>query len=496
MRHDLSPSVALFSPSSPRPSPACPAQSASSLADRAAALHKAAPVIDGHNDYPWALREKSPGRDLNVLDIRQPQPSLMTDIARLRAGGVGGQFWSVYVPATMQGKEAVRATLEQIDIVHRMVAKYPDTLALARTADDVERAFKAGKIASMIGMEGGHSIDSSLAALRMMHALGAGYMTLTHSKNVPWADAATDKPVLGGLSPFGEQVVREMNRLGMLVDLSHVSADTMADAIRVTRAPVIFSHSSARGVCPSSAQRARRDPEAAAGQRRRRHGDLRAELHRAGWRRQLPGRIRDVRRSCRSSTPASRRSCGPPWPSTGRRIRRRRRRCRWWPTTSTTSARSPASITSALGGDFDGIDTVVEGLEDVSKYPALTAELLRRGYGDEDIKKILSLNILRVMRKAEAVAASLKSEPPSVAVTWSRTRTGRTRPRCGRFAQERSRTHRTVSRLPVRHPQQHRIGKQQLRRFGERAVVRLLGKRDDVALADGLVHQERLLRQL
>ena len=148
------------------------AQSATTVADRVAAIHKAAPVVDGHNDYPWALREKSPGRDLNVLDIRQSQPSLMTDIARLRAGGVGGQFWSVYVPSTMQGKEAVRATLEQIDVVHRMVAKYPDTLVLARTADDVERAFKAGKIGSMIGMEGGHSIDSSLATLRMMHTLG------------------------------------------------------------------------------------------------------------------------------------------------------------------------------------------------------------------------------------------------------------------------------------------------------------------------------------
>ena len=365
------------------------AQSASSLADRAAALHKAAPVIDGHNDYPWALREKSPGRDLNVLDIRQPQPSLMTDIARLRAGGVGGQFWSVYVPATMQGKEAVRATLEQIDIVHRMVAKYPDTLALARTADDVERAFKAGKIASMIGMEGGHSIDSSLAALRMMHALGAGYMTLAHSKNVPWADSATDKPVLGGLSPFGEQVVREMNRLGMLVDLSHVSADTMADALRVYAGAGDLLALVRAGRLRSSAQRARRDPEAAAGQRRHRDGDVRAELHRAGWPAPTTRRIRGDRRSCRSSTPASRRSCARLSPSTARRTPRPRRRSRWWPTTSTTSARSPASITSASAATSTASTRVVEGLEDVSKYPALTAELLRRGYSDDDIKKIL-----------------------------------------------------------------------------------------------------------
>jgi membrane dipeptidase len=176
------------------------------------------PLIDGHNDYPWALRENA-GRDLAKLDISKPQPSIMTDIARLRAGGVGGQFWSVYVPADLQGESPVTATLEQIDIVHRMMRKYSDTFELALTADDVERIFKKGKIASLVGMEGGHSIDSSLAALRMFHRLGARYMTLTHSRNVPWADSATDTPVLGGLSPFGEEVVREMNWLGMLVDL-------------------------------------------------------------------------------------------------------------------------------------------------------------------------------------------------------------------------------------------------------------------------------------
>ena len=170
----------------------------------------------------------------------------MTDIARLRAGGVGGQFWSVYVPA--DDPAPVTTTLEQIDIVHRMMRKYPETFELALTADDVERIFKKGKIASLIGMEGGHSIDNSLGALRMFHRLGARYMTLTHSKNTPWADSATDKPALNGLSPFGEQVVREMNWLGMLVDLSHVSPDTMKDAIAVSEAPVIFSHSSARAV--------------------------------------------------------------------------------------------------------------------------------------------------------------------------------------------------------------------------------------------------------
>src|SRR5687767_11516074 len=195
------------------------------LAARAAALHKQVPLIDGHNDYPWALREHNAERDLDRLDIRMPQPKLQTDIPRLRQGGVGGQFWSVYIPARTEGPAAIRATLEQIDVVHRMVRKYPDTFELATTAADVERIFKAGRIASLIGMEGGHSINNSLATLRMFHAVGARYMTLTHSTNIAWADSGTDKPKHGGLSAFGEEVVREMNRLGMLVDLSHTSGD-------------------------------------------------------------------------------------------------------------------------------------------------------------------------------------------------------------------------------------------------------------------------------
>src|SRR5919106_5433064 len=202
---------------------------------RARLLHKQAPLIDGHNDYPWALRENNVERDINRLDIRMPQPSIHTDIPRLREGGVGGQFWSVYVPASLEGQAAVRTTFEQIDVVHRMTRKYPDTFELAQTAADVERIFKGGKIASLIGMEGGHAIDNSLATLRMLYGVGARYMTLTHSTNLAWADSGTDKPVLGGLSPFGEEVVREMNRLGMLVDLSHTSPDTMEDALRVTQ---------------------------------------------------------------------------------------------------------------------------------------------------------------------------------------------------------------------------------------------------------------------
>src|SRR5688572_10465646 len=217
------------------------------LIQRANALHKQVPLIDGHNDYPWAVRENV-DRDVDRIDITKPQPAIHTDIARLRSGGVGGQFWSVYVPVELAGQAAVTATMEQIDIVHRMMRKYPQAFELALTAADVERIFKAGKIASLIGMEGGHSIDNSLGTLRMMYRLGARYMTITHSKNVAWADSATDDPKAGGLTAFGEEVVREMNWLGMLVDLSHVSPETMEDAIRVAQAPVVFSHSSARAV--------------------------------------------------------------------------------------------------------------------------------------------------------------------------------------------------------------------------------------------------------
>ena len=223
------------------------------LLERARALHRQAPLIDGHNDFPWVLREKSAGRDLSVLDLRVRQPSIMTDIPRLRAGGVGGQFWSVYVPASYRGQKAVTATLEQIDVVHRMVDRYPETFALALTAADVERAFKSGRIASLIGMEGGHSIDSSIATLRMMYALGARYMTLTHSRNTPWADSATDTPAYGGLTPFGEAIVHEMNRLGMLVDLSHVRDS------RLESARYLLALFGARPV-QSPPQRARRYP--------------------------------------------------------------------------------------------------------------------------------------------------------------------------------------------------------------------------------------------
>jgi membrane dipeptidase len=346
------------------------------LLARARALHKQAPLIDGHNDYPWALREHNVERDIDKLDIRAPQPKIHTDIPRLRAGGVGGQFWSVYVPATMQGQTAVRATLEQIDVVHRMMRKYPDTFELALTAADVERIFKAGRIASLIGMEGGHSIDNSLATLRMFHGLGARYMTLTHSTNIPWADSGTDTPKVGGLSKFGEEVVREMNRLGMLVDLSHTSPGTMEDAIRVSEAPVIFSHSDARAI----REHGRNVPDTVLKMLPKNGGIVMVTF--------VPGFLTAEPNATVANVADHmdhiRKVAGPDH--------------------------------VGIGGDFDGITAVPAGLEDVSKYPALTAELLRRGWTDDDVKKALGLNVLQVMRRAEAVAAGLqKQREPSTA---------------------------------------------------------------------------------
>jgi len=399
--------VATAAPTSPSPG--------NDFLDRARALHRQVPLIDGHNDYPWALREKSPARDLSVLDLRTGQPSIMTDIPRLREGGVGGQFWSVYVPTTFQGQKAVTATLEQIDVVHQMVARYPDTFALELTAADVERAFKGHRIASMIGMEGGHSIDSSMAALRMMYALGARYMTLTHSRNTPWADAATDTPAHGGLTPFGEAIVHEMNRLGMLVDLSHVSAETMADALRVTKAPVIFSHSSARALCDHS----RNVPDDILQQLPKNGGVVMVNFY-PGFvapdaaPRALEGfAVMNKLQQEHPNDEAAVNAALKEWQKSH-------------PLPPATLAmvadhiehiRKVAGIDHVgLGGDLDGIDVTPKGLEDVSKYPDLTAELLRRGWSDADVKKLLGLNILRVMKQAEAVATSMKSEPPSTAL--------------------------------------------------------------------------------
>jgi membrane dipeptidase len=384
-------------------------------AARARALHKQVPLIDGHNDYPWALRELDPGRDFASADITEPLPRLMTDIPRLRRGGMGAQFWSVYVPSSMQGQEAVRATLEQIDIVHRMVQRWPETFELTPTAAAAERAFKNGKIGSMIGMEGGHAIDNSLATLRMMYALGARYMTLTHSQNVPWADSATDQPTHQGLSAFGEEVVREMNRLGMLVDLSHVSPDTMKDALRVSEAPVIYSHSSARAVCDVP----RNVPDEVLPLVAKNGGVVMVTF--------VPGFISQAVADWGVKQAAQQQLLRVQFPSNPAYVGAGLERWRADnPEPRATLAqvadhidhiRKVAGIDHiGLGGDFDGITSVVQGLEDVSKYPDLTAELLRRGYTDEEVRKILGLNVLRVWRQAEQVAAKLqKTRGPSTA---------------------------------------------------------------------------------
>jgi membrane dipeptidase len=378
------------------------------LLEHARALLRQSPLIDGHNDYPWALRENA-GRDLDKLDIAQPQPSIMTDIARLRAGGVGGQFWSVYVPVALAGQSAVTATLEQIDIVHRMMRRYPRDFALALTANDVERAFTRGRIASLIGMEGGHSIDNSLGALRMFHRLGARYMTLTHSGNVPWADSATDQPAAGGLTAFGEEVVREMNRLGMLVDLSHVSPAAMDDAIRVSQAPVIFSHSSARAVNDVP----RNVPDDIL-QRLPKNGGLVMVTF-------VPGFLSPQVAAWTRAQTAEQDRLKAQFPTDQEAVKAGL--AAWaaaHPAPRATVAdavrhidhiRKVAGVDHiGLGGDFDGITSVPDGLEDVSKYPNLIVELLRRGYKDDEIRKITGLNLLRVMREAERVSKALQEE--------------------------------------------------------------------------------------
>ena len=346
------------------------------LLARAMALHSQVPLIDGHNDYPWALRQRDGSRNLDSLDIRTSQPSLHTDIPRLRAGRVGGQFWSVYVPVDMRGADAVRATLEQIDVVHRMVRKYPDVFELAQTAADIERVFKAGRIASLIGVEGGHSIDNSLAVLRMLYGGGARYMTLTHSANLDWVDSGTDKPRVGGLSRFGQEVVREMNRLGMLVDLSHTSADAMRDALRVSEAPVIFSHSDVYALNPHG----RNVPDDVLQLLRKNGGVVMVTF--------VPGFLTSSGKATLADV-----------------------------ANHMDHVRKVAGADHVgVGGDFDGIQTVPAGLEDVSKYPALTAELLRRGWPDEDVRKALGLNLLRVLRRAEEVGVRLqKQRGPSTA---------------------------------------------------------------------------------
>ncbi len=360
------------------------------------------PVVDGHNDFPFAVR-KHAGYDLSSYDVGERQSQTSTDLVRLAEGGVGGQFWSLFVPAGWAGERAVAATLEQIDFVHRLVATYPSRLSLARCAADVEKAYADGTIASLLGAEGGHSIASSLGVLRVLHMLGVRYMTLTHNENVAWADSATDVPRLGGLSAFGRDVVREMNSLGMLVDLSHVAPGTMHDSLEATSAPLIFSHSSARGLV----DHVRNVPDEVLTALATNGGVCMIAFVPAFvsdecrlWDEEvlddMAGRGEDHRDWSLHMAATERYAAGhPPPAATVAQV-----------ADHVEHVREVAGVEHVgIGGDFDGTAVMPHGLEDVSCYPALIAELIERGWSESDIAALTRRNIIRVMADAESVAA-------------------------------------------------------------------------------------------
>ncbi|HEV7627447.1 MAG TPA: dipeptidase [Streptomyces sp.] len=385
------------------------------LLARARELLAANPVVDGHNDLPWALREQVT-YDLDLRDIARDQSAhLHTDIPRLRAGGVGGQFWSVYVRTDLTGDSAVSACLEQIDVVRQLVARYPNDLRLAGTADDLEAGRTEGRIASLMGAEGGHSINNSLATLRALYELGVRYMTLTHNDTIDWADSATDEPRHDGLTRFGEEVVREMNRTGMLVDLSHVAASTMEDALGVSEAPVIFSHSSARAVCDHPRNIPDRVLELLRG-----NGGVAMATFVPKF--VLPEAVAWTRAAEENMTAHGMH----PLDSTeeGMRLHRafEQRHPRPVADASTVAdhldhMRAVAGINHiGIGGDFDGTAFTPAQLEDVSGYPNLIAELLRRRWSEADLAKLTWHNAVRVLRDAEAVARELRQRRgPSIA---------------------------------------------------------------------------------
>lgn len=385
------------------------------LVERARKLLDEVPLIDGHNDLPWEYRKRVQNH-LEKIDLRgdtsKLDPPLHTDLARLRRGGVGGQFWSVYVPVEVAGADAVQQVMEQIDDVYRLAERYPDTFEMARTADDVERIHKSGRIASLIGMEGGHSIHNSLAALRLFYTAGARYMTITHSKNTEWADSATDEPKHGGLTRFGEEVIREMNRLGMLVDLSHVSADTMQDAMAVAQAPVIFSHSSARALDAHP----RNVPDDVLRLLPADGGVVMVTF--------VPSFVSEEVRAWNAEEDAAEarfKTLNPGDPARAKSELEAWTRQHPAPRATLEQVadhiehvRKVAGLDHVgIGSDFDGITSVPIGLEGVGEYPALLAELLRRGWTDEEVKKLAGLNLLRAFRQAEQVSQRLRRERPA-----------------------------------------------------------------------------------
>ena len=384
---------------------------------RARALLKVTPLIDGHNDVPWAIRiAKEKPMDVEAYDLRKAAPG-QTDLPRMAQGMMGGQFWSVYIPGEDETKKLgyAKVQLEQIDIARRVIQKYPDRLELAVNASQVMPIFRRGKVASMLGMEGGHAIENSLGALRAFYALGVRYMTLTHNVTLDWADSAAGPATHGGLTRFGEEVVREMNRLGMMIDLSHASPETMEDAIRVSASPVIFSHSSARALCDVP----RNVPDAILRQVASNGGIVMVTF--------VPGFIsQDVATRGRERREALKAKLeGVTDEAEKKRI-----------TDEVTAQYKTKNAVLAqvadhiehirriagvdhvgLGGDYDGTDELPDGLEDVSKYPNLVAELLRRGWTDAEVKKLVGENILRVWAANEQMAARLKGERPASTAT-------------------------------------------------------------------------------
>ncbi len=376
------------------------------VSERARRVHAAGMLFDGHNDLPWRLRTDGDFA-LTKFDLSRRLDSGQTDIPRLREGGVKAQFWSVYIPS--EHANPARTVVEQIDLVKRMVERYPDAFEMAYSADDVERIARSGKVASLIGIEGGVAIEDSLAQLRAFYALGARYMTLTHNTTLDWADAATDTPRHDGLSPFGERVVKEMNRLGMLVDISHVSPATMADALRVSQAPVIASHSSAYAICPSP----RNVPDDILKAVKSNGGVVMVNFF-SGFIVPESGRkLRAVLQEMRSKYPdrAARARAMEDWSkSEGAKLARGTYRD---VADHIDHIVKVAGIDHVgIGSDFDGISMSPVGLEDVSCYPRLTEELLHRGYSEADIHKILGGNVLRAFRQAGEVARRLRATTP------------------------------------------------------------------------------------
>jgi membrane dipeptidase len=380
------------------------AQPAPSAADWAKARRvlSTTPLVDSHNDLPWTIREKA-AMDVDAYDLRKPTKG-MTDLARLKTGMLGAQFWSVYVPGEIKDSGFARVQLEEIDIAKRMIAKYPERFELVRSSAGIRDAFKRGKIGSLLGMEGGHAIENSLGALRDYYDLGARYMTLTHNVTLDWADAALDTARHGGLTKFGEEVVREMNRLGMLVDLSHVSPGTMSDALNVTEAPVIFSHSAARALNDHP----RNVPDSILVRLKTNGGVVMVCF--------VPSFISPGAKAWSASFDSVQAAHGDTtaWLASHPEVRA---------TLSQVAdhiehIRDVAGIDHVgIGSDFDGITYVVQGLEDVSKYPALFAELSRRGWSEGALRKLAGENLLRAFGQAEKVSARLRKERPASTAT-------------------------------------------------------------------------------